>query len=107
MIDDTMRVATTEQLIKLNDDAIREDFNRSMDPEVLKDMADPDGKHVLIPLMLHEHKSGVRCDPHIRCRVFIKRPNTLEPEVAMLDVAIEAMNVLPSSTFEEPHDAGE
>ena len=57
-------VSLTE-LVQLNRISIKEGFNRTL-TEDFKDHFSDNVRFELTPLLLHEHKSGWRCEPHIR-----------------------------------------
>ena len=57
-------VSLTE-LVQLNRISIKEGFNRTL-TEDFKDHFSDNVRFELTPLLLHEHKSGRRCEPHIR-----------------------------------------
>jgi hypothetical protein len=92
--DSHYRVASTEQLIAINDAAILAEYNRALDPDELARLADPDGLHVLEPLLIHEHKNGLPTDPHWRCRVLIKVKGSDDPQVGYLDVSFDRLSLL-------------
>lgn len=57
-------VSLTE-LVQLNRISIKEGFNRTLTEDFKYHFSD-NVRFELTPLLLHEHKSGQRCDPHIR-----------------------------------------
>ena len=60
-----------EELVQLNRISIKEGFNRTL----IEDFKNHFSEHVrfeLTPLLIHEHKNGQRCEPHIR---YIVRSN--------------------------------
>jgi hypothetical protein len=85
------RILSTAQLIMLNDRAIKNGYNKSLDPDTLERLADPAGLHMLIQLMVHEHKHGQPTEPHLRCRVLVKERDQALPNPAflLLDVDFE------------------
>ena len=90
------RVATTTILEDLSNDAWKRGYNRRLDWKVFEANVDPDGVHVLGAYMIHEHKAGKPCEPHARCRVFIKVKDTMDPVEAWLDVELGKFNKLPT-----------
>lgn len=53
------------ELVQLNSISIKDGFNRNL----IEDFKNHFSEHVrfeLTPLLLHEHKNGQRCEPHIR-----------------------------------------
>jgi hypothetical protein len=60
------RVFTKDILKSVNTMALVQGYNRSVNKEFLDSL--PDDK-VFVPryTLLHEHKAGKPCDPHVRC----------------------------------------
>lgn len=83
-----LRVINTGTLLALNAKAVKLGYNRQLDSERLIENVDPDGSHIVKAFMLHEHAAGVKVDPHIRCMVFIKVKDTMEPTEGWLDVPL-------------------
>ena len=107
--DSHLRVATTDQLIRINDNAISQDYNRALDPKYLSEQADPDGIHVIEPILIHEHKNGEPTDPHWRCRVMIKQRNlpASRPGLGFVDVSFTDLDQLESLPLPGSAHAGQ
>jgi hypothetical protein len=88
------RVCGTPELIHINEQSIKADFNRCISEKFLDQAADPEGVHVVAPMMIHEHKMGVKVDPHLRCWVYIKVKDKMEPEQAILDLPFDTFRTL-------------
>ena len=84
----TARVVDTQTLSQLADSAASLGFNRQLPAEFVEQL-DPDGVHVLVPLLEHRHRAGVLLGKdqwHIRCHVFAKPAAGPGPELGVLDV---------------------
>ena len=59
------RVFTKDILMSVNKMAEEQGYNRVVKPEFLEQLPD----EIFVPwfTMLHEHKAGKACDPHVRC----------------------------------------
>lgn len=59
------RVFTKDILLAVNKMAEERGYNRVVKPEFLEQLPD----EIFVPwfTMLHEHKAGKACDPHVRC----------------------------------------
>jgi len=96
-----VKIVSTDQLYTLVRSAKRRGYNRQIDLGRLRESVDPSGIHVLKDWMLHEHKAGVQCEPHVRCEVYIKVADRMEPATAWLDVELEQFNRLTDSKVAE------
>lgn len=83
-----MKVVGTPELLSLSWDAAKRQYNRQLDSDRLEKNIDPDGVHILEMFMIHEHKHGLKCEPHARCRVLIKVKGKDEPVEAWLDIEL-------------------
>lgn len=92
------KVATTSQLFDLNNESMTEGYNRVM-PDTLLEQVDPLGNHLLVAMMIHEHKNGEPCDPHIRAEAVLKmaHQSPREPKCVTIDISIERYNALPTA----------
>jgi len=69
-------------------------YNRTL-PESLID-ALPDDKYFPIMFtMMHEHKAGVPCDPHVRCIIAVPRNTVPDMTQIILDMDSSIFDVLP------------
>lgn len=82
-----MKVITTPQLRKLIARAVELDLNRK-GPYGIMQRIDPDGKHVLNAVMMHN-------DCQVRCHILTKLSNRSKPSATELDVTLEDFNALP------------
>lgn len=82
------KVMNTEILRFLNKQAIKNDYNRSLTERFFEDV-DPDGYHVVVFNMLHND------GPEIRCLIFAKLKDRVEPVEIQLDIHIEHFLELP------------
>lgn len=86
-------------------------YNRTIDQEFINTLPD-DVMFPVIPLMIHEHKSGKPCEPHIRCSIYI--PNLLTGtidemaesgfQMCILDFEIGVFNLLPKFDDDDNSD---
>lgn len=92
------RVANTEQLLLMGINSIKRRYNRLMTPD-LTDELDDLANHLLVPMMLHEHKQGEPCEPHVRVNAYLKLQNRppVQPEILVLDFALEDFDALPTA----------
>ena len=91
------RVCNTASLLALALDGRDCDFNRQLDGGLLMQVADPGGVHVL-EVVLPFHNGTDQPDPHHRCRVMIKVPDTVEPVDATIDVRVSMWDKLTTAT---------
>lgn len=91
------RVCNTASLLALALDGRDCGFNRQLDAELIRLAADPEGVHVL-EVVLPFHNGTDQPDPHHRCRVMIKVPDTVEPVDATIDVRATMWNKLTTAT---------
>jgi ferredoxin len=91
------RVATTNILADLIVNASKRGYNRQLDLKKFEAVADPEGFHILSGMLIHEHKHGVACEPHMRCRVLVKVKDSMDPVEAWLDVEMSRFNKLPTN----------
>lgn len=80
----TKKAVTTDILVKMIQDAENNDYNR-LPVENLADDLDPNGIHILEALMIHEHAQGVSVAPHVRCQVFAKMKDSMQPAIFTMD----------------------
>lgn len=73
------RMVSTPRLMTINGESIEEGFNRILDPQMLREAADPLGFHILAPM-------GKLTTPHLRCWAFLKILNRDTPERALIDL---------------------
>ena len=76
------KIVNLRTLKEINETSIKKDYNRNLEWNVfqsalMKSMYEREdvvwrGMNTyvgLLPMMIHEHKNGVRCEPHVRCEV--------------------------------------
>lgn len=95
------RVFTKGVLKSVNTMALVQGYNRAVNEEFLDRL--PDEKfYVPTFVLLHEHKAGKRCDPHVRC-VF-----NHEGDYFIIDVEMGCWDMLPTvSDFAATLSSGE
>ena len=81
------RVVNTAGLLALALDGRDCMFNRQLDGGLLMQVADPAGVHMLT-VVLPFHNGTDQADPHHRCRVLIKTPDSIDPTEALIDVRV-------------------
>jgi hypothetical protein len=98
-----IRIASTSELTILASHGRSGGFNRQLpDSEVAK--LDPNGIHVIQPLFPHEYAGGRPvAEPHIRCEVLLKQPDSVRPTTAIVDFDSDDLVALrlPSTVVEE------
>ena len=87
------RIASTLELRIVASHGRASGYNRQLSQEVLRGL-DPEGIHVIEPLMLHEHANGKPVEPHLRCQVYLKEPAQTYPRRAIVDLEIEDVEAL-------------
>lgn len=81
-------------------------YNRTIIPEAIEAL--PDEKMFpIIFSMIHEHRAGEPCEPHMRTMLAVPRPGETEglDDRMFLDIAMEFYEVLPE--IEIPEDEEE
>ncbi len=64
----TIRLFTKRQLVIAANKGVQWDFNRRINLAQVKSL--PDCLYPVTFSMLHEHRAGYRCEPHMRCEIF-------------------------------------
>lgn len=94
------RVASTAELCALIGDARARGWRRALDGTWVGEL-DPDGAHVLVPVLVHDDMEPtatgtvLRGSAHVRCVVYAKAPGQVAPQLAVLDVAVDRLRALP------------
>jgi len=78
-----IKIVDLKTLKEINKESIKKDYNRNIEwglfqSALMKSMNERrevvwKGMNTivaLVPLMIHEHKKGEKCEPHLRCQVF-------------------------------------
>lgn len=86
-----VRFADKEMLQKLNDEAIRRDYNRAIVPEFVAELGE-DTVFAIAPILVHEHAQGRSVAPHLRCSV--RSVGGPDLGFLMLDVPFELFELL-------------
>jgi hypothetical protein len=70
-------------------------YNRTIPTEVIDEL--PDDKFFPIVFsMLHEHRAGVPCEPHVRCMIAVPRKNSENMDQLLLDMDSGIYDALPT-----------
>jgi len=98
------KIVDLKTLKEINKDSIKKDYNRNLEWKVFqsalmksmnerKDVVWRGMKTnvLLVPLMIHEHKKGEKCEPHLRCQVFT---DNCEGFLMTLDVPMDLFDSL-------------
>jgi hypothetical protein len=86
-------------------------YNRTL-PDSFVDALPDNVNFPVTPLMVHEHKSGKSCEPHIRCNIAIpnKLTGTIEEmsnsgfQMCIVDLEIGLFNLLPFVNEDSPSE---
>lgn len=89
----TTRIASTPELRIAASHGRASGYNRQLPDEVVIAL-DPEGIHVIEPLMLHEHANGQEVQPHLRCQVYLKEPDSIQPRRVIVDLETEDVEAL-------------
>lgn len=83
-------------LQSVNDSSIRFQYNRTLDPEFIALLPD-EGFFPVVFTMLHEHRAGKACEPHVRVMIAIPRLGETVglSERILLDVNMDLFDVIP------------
>ena len=84
------RVFTKDILKSVNTMARVQGYNRVTDDKFLDRL--PDAFYIPNIVLLHEHKAGKLCEPHVRC-VFVH-----EGDYFFIDVEMGCWNMLPTAS---------
>ena len=113
------KIVNLKTLKDVNNASIKKDYNRNLEWKVFQSalMKSMNARTdvcwrgmktnvALIPRMIHEHKKGVKCEPHVRCEVFTD--NCLRGFLT-LDVPMDLFNSLKRNRVSKsmPHNIGE
>lgn len=83
-----------ELLAKLNDVSEKVlKYNRTIPNEVI-DQLPADKFFIVSPLMVHEHRAGKACDPHMRCNIYAG-PDAAHLGYMILDIEMGLYDMLP------------
>ena len=78
------RIAGTPELRILARNGREAGYNRQLPTEIIETL-DPEGIHVIEPLMVHEHAAGEPTEPHLRCQIYMKEQDSIQPRLAVVD----------------------
>ena len=82
---DDIRVMNTATLIGLVEEGSDQGYNRTIEPEWIRQMADPEGFHVA-SILLFDHKAGRELKQHHRVEVLMKTVMSDLPDKFIIDV---------------------
>jgi hypothetical protein len=88
------RVATTKRLRSLLHDSERRGYNRHIPSDEMPLLA-PEGRHLIIPIIVHRFIGDTPSPAHIRARVLMKFLGSEEPHERLLDLNIDLLRKLP------------
>lgn len=91
------RVINTPTLVALAEIGAHKNLNRQLDPRSLG-VAQSDGLHLLHVILPYHNGIAAQQGPHHRCEVLIKRPDTTEPAVGIIDVPVEQFDRLTKAS---------
>ena len=106
------RQVTLRELKQINTHSIESDYNRNLDmKEVEKRSKKMCKKHdvqyhdelvlLLTPVMIHEHKNGDECEPHIRCILNLLSNPGSPPIVDVRIEDFESLEQLPEEVLKQ------
>lgn len=95
-----VRQIDTKQLRRLQEAATELNYNRRL-PDEMMEQLDPDGQHLLMPVLIHEHAAGVAVEPHMRCEILFKLKAAHGPARGMIDITFEELEKLPRLDIED------
>lgn len=99
------KVATTEEILKINQASLDAGYNRTFDPEDLEDMLRPDRWHVIKPILLHYLAAGAVVPVHVRAQLFLWVRGKESPTELILDMSMDNYySQLPADLFLSAHD---
>jgi hypothetical protein len=88
------RTPKFKQLARLADE---NNYNRIPAPRLLAQL-DPQGTHICTFDMVHKHKHGVECEPHMRTIWMVKQRGRKEAvENVSLDIPMKEYQMLPNT----------
>jgi len=90
-----MKIAYTDEFVRIGRDSIERGFNRLLPDEFL-DSLDPDGVHILTFNMPHEHIASQRVEPHVRTMWLAKVSGQEKGVDVTLDMTLDNFNALSS-----------
>jgi hypothetical protein len=80
------------QINHISNDVLK--YNRTLPDSVIDAL--PDDKFFpIVFTMLHEHKAGKPCDPHVRCIIAVPKNEALQMTQLILDMDAALFDVLP------------
>src|SRR5262245_8839761 len=88
------RIATTADLLAINERSTQQGFNRTLNPDALD--LDPERLHVLSVALFGHNADGARVPFHHRTRVMMKFRGLEAPETAWLDLSDDDWLALPT-----------
>lgn len=99
-----MRLADKNVLRILNTQSHHRQYNRLMTPEFVESL--PENVNFIVePIMVHEHRMGKSCEPHMRCCLYL--PNKLDGtidemaasgfQMLIIDVDMNMFSYLPNA----------
>jgi len=98
----TARVLTTNMLLNAMTEGMDQDFNRQLDHQVIQDLIDPAGYHVIEPMLMYHQSANPNHVPHHRVMLLLKFVNNDMPVETMFDISEKSY--VRAFTVEEFHD---
>mgnify|MGYP003650023387 FL=1 len=93
-------VITKQQLVNANQWAIDIGYNRAVESDPLEKLLDNYDEEIRFPILLsivHEHKGGEPCEPHMRCEIIL---GPTGPKI-LVDVDMDMFQRLERISFED------
>lgn len=69
-------------------------YNRTL-PQELIDQLPTDKFFIVTPLLVHEHRAGKACDPHMRCRIYAGPEAEARFGYLILDIEMGMYELIP------------
>jgi len=97
------KVAHSDEIRAIQWRSEQREFNRTLPAEWIEKL-DPEGHHLIVSIMSHQHTGGRAVEPHLRARVLLKLKDrgADDPAVAHLDMTYEDYNALAALGRDAP-----
>lgn len=96
-----MKICNTKDLVTLCHTGTSVGMNRQTCGASVRDIADPEGTHLLVVVLPYHNGIRAKQGPHHRVQVYMKTEDTVEPTTFIVDVLASQYDELTDAIMEE------
>ena len=101
----TYRITDTPTIKRLATAGSETGYNRQLNPDWIEANLDPEGNHLCVFAMVHEHIGGREVEPHMRGQFLMKVNGTTEPVSLIFDLSMEDYDAMTEWQAPDATDA--